>query len=485
MTKVQTNIYKRVSSKGKKESWTVRWKDTETGNWKARTAGRTKDEALLVEAQVRQDLALGREPFPEPLEAIELLTMSQLIELFYQSPKFLTAKPLWQVDTKRRINKDILPQLGNKLFSKILKNDFIRFYLYLKNRKLSHATIQKYHALLSAIGDIYSEQTRSDNPVRAMRDFKKYFPNQPSSRDINFLTPEELEQLFAAARVSKCRMILPFIQFLAHTGLRRSEAMDLKWTDIDDSGGFIHVRQSKNGKSRMVPLEKPALEAIRFMSRSHLHVFSKPEGGQYNRRYLLKPLKRAAKVAKLNKRIDLHTLRHSYGSNKIRQGWGLKKVSMILGHSDITITSKVYTHLLDGDLKVRDDFTFDFNTSSTQDGKLKESEMSAILAETISKLILTSEDSLRESLEKAIAELRSSLTSANEEKDSTPTSESGLRATPVLHEIESALVDKNSQLTDQNKTPNKIRGLFSNQTNKKWRPHGDSNPGRRRERAVS
>lgn len=71
------------------------------------------------------------------------------------------------------------------------------------------------------------------------------------------------------------------------------------------------------------------------------------------------PLKNAAKEAGIKKRIDLHPLRHSYGSNKIRADWGLKKVSMLLGHTDIQITSEVYTDLLDGDLKVRDDFRFD------------------------------------------------------------------------------------------------------------------------------
>ena len=59
----------------------------------------------------------------------------------------------------------------------------------------------------------------------------------------------------------------------------------------------------------------------------------------------------------------MHTLRHSYGSNKIRHGWGIKKVSLLLGHADVTTTSKIYTHYLDSDLKVRDDFVFDSTAS--------------------------------------------------------------------------------------------------------------------------
>src|SRR4051794_1298353 len=52
---------------------------------------------------------------------------------------------------------------------------------------------------------------------------------------------------------------------------------------------------------------------------------------------------------------------------KIRQGWGLKKVSMLLGHSDISMTSKVYAHLLDGDLKVRGDVSFDFDNDKVSE----------------------------------------------------------------------------------------------------------------------
>ena len=89
------------------------------------------------------------------------------------------------------------------------------------------------------------------------------------------------------------------------------------------------------------------------------YVFATAEGVRYYEDSFIKPIQRVGRRAKIGKRIDIHTLQHSYGSNKIRMGWGLKKVSMILGHADVTTTSRIYTHLLDGDLKVRDDFVFD------------------------------------------------------------------------------------------------------------------------------
>lgn len=173
--------------------------------------------------------------------------------------------------------------------------------------------------------------------------------------------------------------------------MRRSEALELKWTDIDFESGFIHVRKSKNGSARKVPLEEESIYALSLIQKSDGYVFKNSDGERYHQDSFLKPLKKAAIKAGIQKRIDIHSLRHGWDSNKIRAGWGLKKVSLILGHSDISITSEVYTHLLDGDLKVRDDFRFGFdkNLTSANSRELEGSEkdtMAKIVGEFIHKL---------------------------------------------------------------------------------------------------
>ena len=123
---------------------------------------------------------------------------------------------------------------------------------------------------------------------------------------------------------------------------------------MDRTAGFIHIRKSKTGASRTIPLEPQAWEAIEELQhRRSPYVFVYSDGSRPHEDVFIKPLRTTAKRAGINKRIDLHTFRHSYGSNKIRMGWGLKKVSLLLGHADIAITSSVYTHLLDGDLRVQ------------------------------------------------------------------------------------------------------------------------------------
>ena len=91
----------------------------------------------------------------------------------------------------------------------------------------------------------------------------------------------------------------------------------------------------------MIPLEDGAREALGLLGKQGEFIFCHVNGERYYQDSFLRPLQRAARRAGIMKRIDIHCLRHSYGSNKIRQGWGLKKVSMLLGHSDIGLTSRV------------------------------------------------------------------------------------------------------------------------------------------------
>ena len=355
MKKIRTNIYRRHYRDGR-EVWMIRWKDERTSSWKALKGGNTKDEAIIAEAQLREDLLKGVEPTlsqgPNRSE-----TIGDLIDLFYKTPRFLARTWHGQRVLKSQLERSVRKELGQTKAFDLNRKRIVDYYLKLKAKGLSHSTIRKHHFLLCILGDVWTEQSSENiNPARLIKDFHKLFPKQAPTRDINFLTPDEIDVLLKEARKSKSKLLYPFVKFLAHTGMRRSEALNLKWTDIDEKAGFIHIRTSKNGKPRTIPLEEGAREALDSLYRRTLYLFSGSTGQRYREGGFLKPFQNAAERAGIKKRVDLHTLRHAWGSNKIRQGWGLKKVSVMLGHSDISITARIYTHLLDGDLKVRDEF---------------------------------------------------------------------------------------------------------------------------------
>ncbi|MCM0604486.1 MAG: tyrosine-type recombinase/integrase [Xanthomonadaceae bacterium] len=387
LAKIQTHIYERKYSNGTR-SWRVRWKSPVTSDWKAITAGKSKNDALLLEAKIRQFIAEGKDPVFYNIEKSELPTVSNIVDLFLEHPRFNSGSEKWKQITRYRIENKIRPILGDKIFSHLKTTQIIELYLSLKNEGMSRSSIIKLHTLMCLLGDLFTENHPDQiNPVRKFKDFNKYFPNQAPNREINFLTPEDTQKLIKTCQFANSPLLQPLVQFLSYTGMRRNEALNLKWTDIDLQTGFIIIRKSKNGKSRTIPLEPEALHAIiSLKSHSEEFVFSYTDGSRPHESSFLRPLQRAARKAGIAKRIDLHTLRQSYGSNKIRQGWGLKKVSIILGHSDISITSNVYTHLLDGDLKVRDEFHFDKTLQS--ENSLDRGAIYKMVSEAISRLIV-------------------------------------------------------------------------------------------------
>ncbi len=352
MDRVQTFVFCRKLKKS--TAWYVRWKDPVSGSYKTKTAGRDRSEALLVESRLREALFRGEDPFPKR-NYVDKPKLESVVELFYQSPRFLKVCTTNQKNCKQHL-QFLIEGFGKKSIDEISTACVLSLYSELKKNELSNRTIHKYHFNYCLFGDFVCELSGcAKNPFRQLQ-IRKYFQSEAPSRDINFLVGEEIDRLIQVLRRSYPDLIWRFAQFLVHTGLRRSEAYALKWTDIDLNGGFITVRMSKNKRSRMVPLEPLATEAIKGLNTASEYVFARPDGTRFHIDSFIEPVQEAARAAGIRKRIDIHTFRHTYGSNKIRTGWGIRKVSQILGHSDIQLTASYYSHLLDGDLKVRDEF---------------------------------------------------------------------------------------------------------------------------------
>lgn len=355
MSKIRTYVYSRKYESGKKV-WMVRWKSPTDRRWRATVGGVTKDEALLREGEIRKSLYLGKDP-ASGLPGLDVqIRVHEVIDRFYKHSRFLSGTNGWRFESRSRIERELRPPLGNFAFHELTKDRLYKTYLGMRDRGLRRASIHKAHTLLCLLCDLFQEVTGSPlNPARNLKDFNQYFPKKAPDREIHALTLEELSALLTEIQNSKSALLHAFVKILAFTGMRRGEAYNLKWTDIDEGLGVIHIRQSKSGKARTIPLEAEAADALRSLARDRVYVFSLSSSKRPRPESFLRPLKRAVKRLGIKKRIDLHTFRHSYATNKIRAGWGIKKVSMLLGHADISMTSKVYTHLLDGDLKVRDD----------------------------------------------------------------------------------------------------------------------------------
>ena len=198
------------------------------------------------------------------------------------------------------------------------------------------------------------------NHVAALRFFFVRTLKRPEFRDFlpyprererlpSILSQDEVARLINASGNLFRRALL---MTLYGTGMRRSEVVRLKVTDIDSERMIIRVVQGKGSKDRDLPLSPALLETLREYWR-----WRKPKGYLFptrnRRRNPDQPISDktvwiacsdAARRAAITKRVTPHTLRHSWATHLLEAGTDLRTIQVLLGHGDLETTAR-YLHL--------------------------------------------------------------------------------------------------------------------------------------------
>lgn len=166
----------------------------------------------------------------------------------------------------------------------------------------------------------------------------------------------EIEALFAAIDQSTPHGVRnrALLETLYSSGLRVSELIDLKISNIYEDIGFLRVI-GKGSKERLVPVGREALKQIKIYHdqvRVHLNIkngnedfiFLNKRGSKLSRVMIFMIIKDLALAIDLKKNISPHTFRHSFATHLIEGGADLRAVQEMLGHESIT-TTEIYTHL--------------------------------------------------------------------------------------------------------------------------------------------
>lgn len=170
------------------------------------------------------------------------------------------------------------------------------------------------------------------------------------------LSFEEIEQILHAIDLStpyggRDRAIL---ETLYSSGLRVSEVVDLRISNVHEEVGFLKV-VGKGSKERLVPIGREALKFIRIYRdqiRVHVpiqkgfedHLFLNRRGKSLTRVFVFTMIKKLVEQAGIQKNVSPHTFRHSFATHLIEGGADLMAVKDMLGHESIT-TTEIYTHL--------------------------------------------------------------------------------------------------------------------------------------------
>ena len=169
------------------------------------------------------------------------------------------------------------------------------------------------------------------------------------------LSTKEVDQLEASIDLSKKegQRNLAIIEVLFSCGLRVSELVNLKLSDLYLQEGYIRV-VGKGNKERLVPISEKAIRelGIWFYDRNEMvikpgeqdYIFLNRRGAHLTRTMILIMIKRQAVEAGIKKTISPHTLRHSFATALLEGGADLRAIQSMLGHEDIG-TTEIYTHL--------------------------------------------------------------------------------------------------------------------------------------------
>ena len=192
---------------------------------------------------------------------------------------------------------------------------------------------------------------RSDNPAAGLESPKR------TRKLPRTLSAAEAERLVDAAQGVTPRAMRDraLVELLYGAGLRVSEALGLEKASVDLDERLVRVI-GKGGKERLVPLGRPAAEAVRrylALGRPHLDRRHRPDlflnarGGALTRAGAFLVLRRLGEKAGLDPtRIHPHLLRHSFATHLLEGGADLRSVQEMLGHADLG-TTELYTHVTD------------------------------------------------------------------------------------------------------------------------------------------
>ena len=229
-----------------------------------------------------------------------------------------------------------------------------KFLKFSKDKGLSETTAKEYILFLL---------DKNKNPSTAAHSVAilRFFFCSVLRQDINLIAPKRNKTLPDILTIDEIRRLIEvtpnvkhkfIIKLLYGIGLRVSEIVSLRRSEINFKEGLIKVKLGKGAKDRFVKLPESIASDLEFvfeLSDSD-YVFPSNRGGKLTTRTVQAILKNARTRAKIKKRVYPHLLRHSYATHLLEAGTDLRVIQKLLGHSSIR-TTQIYTQISQASIK--------------------------------------------------------------------------------------------------------------------------------------
>ena len=338
---------------------------------KTSITGRTKKE---VKQKTKEAEIAFLQNGSTRFQASNITTYKELASLWWESYKH-TVKPNTQLNVRRLLDNHILPLFGsykldklttpliqnvvNKLADKTNKGEEGAFLYYDSLHALNKRILQ-YGVVMQAIPfNPAREVILPRNTQKAKREKVKHFDNQELKKFLDYID---------SLNLNKFRYYYEntLYKFLLATGCRINEALALSWSDIDLDNAVVHITKTLNYKQETnSPKSKTSLRDIDIdqatvsmlkqyrlrqtkeawkIGKSESVVFSDFIHEYPNNRTLQTRLRTHFKRAKVTN-IGFHGFRHTHASLLLNSGIPYKELQHRLGHSTLSMTMDIYSHL--------------------------------------------------------------------------------------------------------------------------------------------
>lgn len=241
----------------------------------------------------------------------------------------------------------------------LLKNyseNIIRIYMFYVSEFVNNFDKPSLHITLSEISNYvlnykYSSISQQNQIYSSIKLFSKFILKVDLSGKIILERPRTNKKLPRVIDYNKVKSVIENITNIKHKsifmlgygcGMRISEVLNLKPSDIDGNRLLILIRNSKNNKDRYVPISQNILTTLRnywLQYRPSEYLFNGQKTSKYSKTSCNQLIKKYFGI-----NFSFHTLRHTYATHLLESCVDLRIIQKLLGHANVK-TTEIYTHV--------------------------------------------------------------------------------------------------------------------------------------------